>query len=336
MTPASLLSGYGVAGAAAAGQIQKATGANQPKQMRGASLGYGAGVAYVLLATVGWSLAGVFVRFLPGLDGWQINCWRGFWMSVFLLAYLVAVYGSDTGRKFREIPFFALLATAAFFTAGSTLYVTSLTLAGTATVSVIGALSPIFTGLLSPWITSERPSAASWFAAFMALAGVGVIAWDNISGGHLTGILVPLLVPLSFAAQTVMLRRYRGLDMVPAICAGGFITFAVAGACGFLFGGHPGGGFQVSFENVLLLAAMGPLQLSIPLVFYAKGAKGVPAVTLTLIVMLDAVLNPFWSWLGVGEVPTRSAFIGGAVIIGAVLISIFGDRWLKSSQRKAV
>lgn len=302
--------------------------------MRGATIGYGTGVLFVVLATVGWSLAGVFVRFMPGLDGWQINCWRGFWMSVFLLAYLVFVYGRDTASKFREIPLFALLGTAAFFTAGSTLYVTSLTLAGTATVSVIGALSPIFTGLLSPWITFERPSLASWFAAFMALAGVGVIAWDNISGGNLIGILVPLLVPLSFAAQTVMLRRYRGFDMVPAICTGGFVTFAVAGLCGYVFGGHPGGGFQVPLEKVLLLAVMGPVQLSIPLVFYAKGAKGVPAVTLSLIVMLDAVLNPFWSWLGVGEVPNRSAFIGGAVIIGAVLISIFGDRWLNRGTRK--
>ena len=303
--------------------------------MRGATVGYGTGVLFVVLATVGWSLAGVFVRFMPGLDGWQINCWRGFWMSVFLLAYLVAVYGRDTASKFREIPPFALIGTAAFFTAGSTLYVTSLTLAGTATVSVIGALSPIFTGLLSPWITFERPSLASWFAAFMALAGVGVIAWDNISGGNLIGILVPLLVPLSFAAQTVMLRRYRGFDMVPAICTGGFVTFAVAGLCGYVFGGHPGGGFQVPLENVLLLAVMGPVQLSIPLIFYAKGAKGVPAVTLALIVMLDAVLNPFWSWLGVGELPSRSAFIGGAIIIGAVLISIFGDRWLNRGARKA-
>jgi drug/metabolite transporter (DMT)-like permease len=302
--------------------------------MGGSTLGYGTGIIYVLLATIGWSLAGVFVRFMPGLDGWQINCWRGFWMSVFLLAYLVAVYGRDTASKFREIPLFALLATAAFFTAGSTLYVTSLTLAGTATVSVIGALSPIFTGLLSPWITAERPSLASWFAAFMALVGVGVIAWDNVSAGNLIGILVPLLVPLSFAAQTVLLRRYRGIDMVPAICTGGFVTFLVAGVCGYLFAGHPGGGFQVPFEILLLLAIMGPVQLSIPLIFYAKGAKGVPAVTLSLIVMLDAVLNPLWTWLGVGEVPAQSAFIGGAIIIGAVLISIFGDNWFNRRKRK--
>lgn len=296
--------------------------------MTASSPGHGTGLLFVLLATVGWSLAGVFVRFLPGLDGWQINCWRGFWMSVFLLVYLVAVYGAGTGPKFRAIPLPALIATAGFFTAGSTFYVTSLTLVGTATVSVIGALSPIFTGLLSPWITGERPSLASWAAAIMALGGVSIIAWDSISGGNLVGILVSLMVPISFAGQTVTLRRFRSFDMVPAICVGGFATFFIAGAFGYVFGGHPGGGFQVTLSQLLLLALMGPLQLSIPLVLYAKGAKAVPAVTISLIVMLDAVLNPFWSWLGVGEMPTSSAFIGGAVIIGAVVISIFGDQWM--------
>ena len=290
----------------------------------------------MLGATVGWSLAGVFVRFLPGLDGWQINCWRGFWMSVFLLVYLVAVYGRDTAAKFRAVPFPALLAVAGFFAAGSTLYATSLTLAGTATVSVIGALSPIFAGILSPWITQERPSLASWAAAFMALIGVGIIAWDGISGGNIIGIFVSLLVPLSFAGQTVTLRRYRAFDMVPAICVGGFATFIIAGIMGYVFGGHPGGGFQVPLQQMLLLALMGPLQLSIPLIWYAKGAKAVPAVTLSLVAMLDVVLNPFWSWLGVGEIPARSAYVGGAIIAGAVVISIFGDSWLNRRAKRGV
>ena len=300
--------------------------------MQAGTPGYGTGILLVLGATVGWSLAGMFVRFMPGLDGWQINCWRGFWMSVFLLAYLVAIYGSQTIAKFRAIPLPALLTVAGFFSAGSTLYVTSLTLAGTATVSVIGALSPIFAGLLSPWLTREKPSLASWAAAIMAVVGVGVIAWDGFSAGNVIGILVALLVPLSFAVQTMMLRRYRAFDMVPAICAGGFVTFFLAGVLGYVFGGHPAGGFQVGLNEVLLLALMGPLQLSIPLVWYAKGAKAVPAVTLTLVAMLDVVLNPFWSWLAVGEMPAHAAFVGGFIIVSAVVISIFGDRWLSSRR----
>ena len=216
---------------------------------------------------------------------------------------------------------------AGFFSIGSTLYVTSLTLVSTATISVIGASSPIFTGLLSPWVTGERPGLAAWIAAALAMVGVGIIAWDGLGGGKLVGILVSICVPISFAIQTLALRRYRGIDMVPAICVGGFVTFFAAGLLGFL-AGHAGGGFDVGPREVLLLAIMGPLQLSIPLIFYAKGAKSVPAVTLSLIVMLDAVLNPLWPWLFVGEVPEPTAFIGGAIIIGAVIISIFGGRFI--------
>jgi drug/metabolite transporter (DMT)-like permease len=102
------------------------------------------------------------------------------------------------------------------------------------------------------------------------------------------------------------------------------VSFLGAGIVGFFF--HDGGGFAVSFKGVALLALMAVVQLAIPLVFYARGARSVPAVTLSLIAMLDAVLNPLWPWLVVGEVPERSAFIGGAVILLAVLISIIGGR----------
>jgi hypothetical protein len=35
---------------------------------------YGTGVIFVLLATLGWSLSGLFVRLMPDLNGWQLNC----------------------------------------------------------------------------------------------------------------------------------------------------------------------------------------------------------------------------------------------------------------------
>lgn len=290
---------------------------------------YGRGITYVLLATLGWSFSGVFVRFMPELNGWQINCWRGFWTAVAILCYLVLVYGPETGRVFRRIPMPALLLSAGFFAFGSTMYVTSLTLVSTAVISVIGATSPLFAGLLSPWVTGEKPGLASWIAALLALGGMFVIVRDGLVAGNWLGITVSLTVPFSFAVQTLTLRRYRNIDMVPAICVGGVFAFLGAGFAGFLAG--EGGGFAVEPKHVLLLAAMALVQLSIPLILYAKGAKSVPGITLALVAMLDAVLNPFWPWLVVGEMPENAAFIGGGVIIVAVLISIFGGQWLRRS-----
>jgi len=296
---------------------------------------YGTGVFFVFLATIGWSLSGVFVRIMPGLDGWQLNCWRGYWLAVALMVYLVIVYGRGAYRKFLDIPRVALIASALFFALGSTLYVSSLTMVSTATVSVIGATSPLFAALLSPWVTGEKPGFEAWIAAMLALLGVGVIAWDGLADGHSTlGLFLSICVPMAFAGQTLALRRYRNVDMVPAICLGGIMSFFIAGILGFT-AGHAGGGFDVGLREVLLLAAMATLQLAIPLVFYIKGAHSVPAVTLTLIAMLDAVINPMWPWIFVGERPGEAAFWGGGIIVGAVLISVFGRKFYNSRAAAA-
>jgi len=289
---------------------------------------YGAGLFFVFIATLGWSLSGLFVRLMPALDGWQINCWRGYWTAVSLMVYLVLVYGRGVFRKFTEIPIAALLVSSLFFAFGTTLYVSSLTLASTATVSVIGATSPLFAALLSPWVTGEKVGPESWLAAGLAVFGVSIIAWDGLETGRWLGLFLAIGVPMSFAGQTLALRRYRSVDMVPSFCLGGALSFVIAGLLGFTTG-HVGGGFNVGPREMLLLGAMGPLQLAIPLIFYVRGAISVPAVTLTLVSMLDAVVNPLWSWIFVGERPGRSAFIGGAIIIGAVLVSIFGRRFIQ-------
>ena len=80
---------------------------------------YGRGVVFVLLATLGWSLSGLFVRLLPGLDGWQINTWRGYWMAVGILCYLVFIYGRELPARFRDIPPIALILSAGFFAVGA-------------------------------------------------------------------------------------------------------------------------------------------------------------------------------------------------------------------------
>ncbi len=289
---------------------------------------YVRGISFVLLATLGWSLSGLFVRFMPELIGFQINCWRGFWTAVSILSYLVLAYGPKQAIEvYQHIPLPALFLSAGFFAFGSTMYVTSLTLVSTAVISVIGATSPLFTGLLSPWVTGEKPGWTAWLAAVLALAGVSIIARDKLEAGNWIGMLVCLMVPMSFAAQTLTLRRYRSVDMIPAIALGGILAFLGAGAAGFLL--LPSGGFGVDLKNLAILAAMALIQLAIPLIFFTKGARSVPAITLSLIVMLDAVLNPLWPWLVVGEVPERSAFMGGSVIIAAVMISIFGNQLMK-------
>lgn len=292
------------------------------------------GVGFVLLATLGWSLSGLFVRLMPGLNGWQINCWRGLAMSIALLIYLLVVYGKDTLNIFKRVPPVALVLSALFFAVGTTCYVTSLTMVSTATVSIIGATSPLVTGLLSPWITGEKPGILAWISAVLAVIGMAFIAQGGIETGHIAGLLLSLCVPLTFALQTLMLRRYRDIDMMPSICLGGFLAF-LAAAFFSQFSGAGGSAFAIDQHSFWLLMLMGPIQLTIPLIFYGKGARSVAAITLALISMLDAVINPLWPWLFVNEVPERSTVIGGSIILFAIVVCLFGNRFLPQVSLKS-
>jgi drug/metabolite transporter (DMT)-like permease len=272
----------------------------------------------VLVATLGWSLAGLFVRLMPDLSGWQINCWRGLWTAIWILLYLAITQRSAIVSSMRELPFWGVALSAGFFALGSTLYVTSLTLTSTAIASCIGSLAPIFTAVIGWVVLRERPGWLTTLAALIAVAGVVIIFADGLETGRWLGVVTMVVVALSFSIQTVTLRSYRAFDMVPAIALGGLLAFAVAALVG--------GGLDVGPREIALLALMALLQLAIPLILFVRSARHVPAVTLNLIALLDTVLNPLMSWIGVGEVPERAAFIGGAVIIVAVLLSILGGR----------
>jgi len=276
------------------------------------------GAALIVLAVAGFSLSGAFVRHVPGLTGWQINCWRGLAMAAVLVLYLILAYGlREAWARFRAVPIPAMIACAGFFSVGSTLYVTALTLTSTANVSAIGATSPLFTALLSPYITGERPSLLTWAAALAALFGVGVIVHGGLVAGNVTGNLVSLFVALSFAGQTLSLRRFRNVELMPAMAVGGIVVFLVAAAFA--------DGFAVAPRDMAILALMGPVQLGIPILLLARGARSVRAVTVSIIAMLDIVLNPFWAWTLAGEVPDGNAVVGALIICGAVALSLIAE-----------
>jgi len=200
----------------------------------------------------------------------------------------------------------------------STAYVTALTLTTVANVAALGALSPIFTALLSRAVTGESVNATVWLAALLALVGIAVIMNGGLVGGHCIGNLLALSVALAFAGLTVSLRRFRAFDVVPAMCVGGFMVFLVAG----LFGG----GFNVAPRAMPILALMGLIQFGIPLILFARGALSVPAVTLSLIALLDVGLNPLWAWIGSVETPAIETAIGAGMIVAAVALGILGGQ----------
>jgi drug/metabolite transporter, DME family len=271
------------------------------------------GIACCCLATLGWSLSGLFVRWVPELDGWGVNGYRAPATAICLLIYLALRYRGGLMRHLWPRQPQALLIVGTFFGVGSTLYVYALTMGTVASVSVLGATSPFFAALLAWLVMREKTSPVSIGATIIALVGVATVVQAEMSAlaTGLSAAIISLGYALCFAGQTVWLRRYRDLEMIPGIVLGGLMVFAFVS----IFVGLP----ALPLWQIGLLSLMGLVQLALPLILFAAGAKHVPVVPAMLIALADVVLNPFWVWLVHGEQPPSGTMAGGMLILTAII-----------------
>ena len=59
------------------------------------------------------------------------------------------------------------------------------------------------------------------------------------------------------------------------------------------------------------------------MILYALGSRVVPAAELTLMSNTEVLLAPFWVWLILGETASTATFIGGTVVLTAILFNAF-------------
>jgi drug/metabolite transporter (DMT)-like permease len=279
------------------------------------------GIALVAGATLFWSLSGVFVRWLPSVDPWTFNAWRGLGMGLALVVWTLLHYGRGAAALFLKADPVAIVTAAGFFAVGSSLYILAMQLASIAAVSCLGATSCLFAALLARFWLGEHTRPVFYLAIAVAMGGVVVIAMgeSNASASGFAGSLAALGMALCFAGQSVALRRYKDLAMEPSLVAGGLGVFA---AVALTVGLAP-----VAWSTLLTLLFMGALQLALPMVLFMRGARHVAAVQMVLITMADAFLNPLWVWMVHGELPATAVYGGGALILVAIgVTTLTGSR----------
>jgi len=266
----------------------------------------------VAAAAVCWSTGGLIAR-LVDTDPWTTVFWRG----LFCAAFLVGVTALREGRRTPDA-FVGMgatgLAMAVCFATASTCFIMALHRTSVANVLIIQSLSPFMAGLLGWAWMGERVAGRTWAAMGVALLGSAIMVsryfYTAAAAGSLGGDLLAFTVALSFAAATVLLRRNRGVRMLPAAALAAALASLVTS-----FAARPG---SADAGDLLLLALFGSGQLGFGMILFTTGARRIPVAETALIAVLESVLGPVWVWLVIGENPGLPSLVGGAIVLAAL------------------
>lgn len=266
-------------------------------------------IGVLVLSAALWSLNGVLIKRLnaAGMTGPAIAAYRSLLGGLLLFPIAMRYRGTAV-----RAPGAWLAAAVVMFALLSVTFVTATTMTQAANAIVLQYTSPLWVFLLSPLLLRERPKWSEAVVLALALAGVGVIFF-GLPPGSAAGLTVALVSGFGFGTLTVVLRRVREVHplLVAAIncLCSGLVLLPIAALAGPITAPRGEWGW---------LAFMGVVQFGGPYAMFSWALRHVRAHHASLIVLLEMILNPVWTWLFVGEAVPRATLVGGPLILASV------------------
>jgi len=269
-----------------------------------------AGIArlQVLAAAVLFSTGGAGIK-VEAFNAAQVSMVRSGIAAVALLLWA-------RGRLVRSP---AAIGAGLIYAAALTLFVASTKLTTAANAIFLQATAPLYVLVLAPWLLRERFERRDlWY--FVAVAAGTVFCFTGRSGrsatapdpalGNLLGIVCGVVW-----AFTLLSLRYVGRDHgraggITAVVAGNAFAFMGALPAAWPLPSAPAGEWAT-------LVYLGVFQIGLAYVFLTNAVSHLPALEVSLLLLLEPVLNPVWTWIVRGEDPGVWTIVGGVVIVAA-------------------
>ena len=270
------------------------------------------GLALAIFGAVLLTPDTLFMR-LSELDGFSMLVWRG---GLSGIAYIL-IWIWFSLRVERRIPNiftanFGVIVLCQMLNA--TLFSLAISIAPVTVVLIGVATVPIFAAILSRIILGEALSKLTIITAVLVMIGlfISVLGQENSEIGlgatTLLGAALGLGVAFSLAMNFTIIRKDKDVPFVLAIAIGAFMAAGLGALCSEALYWPPLG-------NIAAIALTGIIILPVSFVTLSYAARFVSSSTVSLIMLLETVLGPLWVWWGIGEVPTDSMLVGGAIVV---------------------
>jgi len=268
----------------------------------------------VAVAAVLFSTGGAVIK-ATTLDGWQVACLRSG------VAFVAVVMMLPAARRRPEPASFLV---GLSYAATLVLFVLATKMTTAANAIFLQATAPVYVLLLSPWILREPARRRDLL--FLALLGGGLAlvfvaheAPQATAPQPFAGNLLGASSGLTWAATLVGLRfmgrreAEGGAGAITAVVTGNLFACLVCLPRAWPVTGAGTG-------DVAAIAYLGIVQIGVAYVCLTLGLRHVGALPATLILFIEPVLNPIWTYLTHGERIAPLALLGGAIILAATFL----------------
>ena len=268
---------------------------------------------YILLLFGGFCLSwgGLIVRTFETSSAWNILLLRSFFFFLGVSIFLLINYKKDTFKVIKKSGFPALLGG---FTMSFSFVAFVFAMVNTSVANVVFIISTqtMFLAIFGFFYLKEKVSLISFISIVLAMSGITIMVGDSMSSGTLFGNLIALVIPISFSVLVMIVRKNSNLDMVPAIWYASIFTI--------IYGAVMVESFNFTHHDIFMGFLLGVPQLTFGFICITIGSRTTQSVTVGLLMLSETVCAPLWVWLFINEIPPLSVFIGGSIIILAVII----------------
>ena len=278
---------------------------------------------YILLLFGGFCLSwgGFIIRSFEEASIWQILFLRSFFFLLALIAFLFVTYKKNTFNIIKESGLPGLLG--GFVLSFSFVaFVVAMSNTTVANVVFIISTQTMFLAIFGYFYLKEKVSLIGLISILLAMSGIVIMVGDSISGGSLFGNIVALAIPINFAILVMIIRKNTKVDMVPAIFYSGIFSL--------IYGFFLAESFEFTKHDLWMGFLLGVPQLAVSFICITIGSRTVESATVGILMLMETLCAPLWVWLFLNEIPPISVFIGGAVIILAIILKSFDKKHSKT------
>ena len=278
---------------------------------------------YILLLFGGFCLSwgGFIVRSFQEANVWQILFLRSFFFIIALILFLTLTYKNRVIKIIKDSGVPGILG--GFVMSFSFVaFIIAMNNTTVANVVFIISTQTMFLAIFGFFYLKEKVSLIGSSSIFFAMSGILIMVGDSISTGSLFGNLVALVIPINFAIYVMIIRRNSNLDMVPAMLYSGIFSL--------IYGAILSKSFEFTSHDLFMGFLLGVPQLALGFICITIGSRTTASATVGLLMLMETLCGPLWVWLFLNEIPPISVFIGGLVIISAIILKSFDKKHSKT------